>query len=105
MPDRRSPLKGEPIGALIRRHRRALGLSQTALARLLCESSGHASMNQSRISDYECGRHVPQLWLCHFSTVLRVPLDDLEFAALLTSFHQHRHDRYRRAAPSGPITR
>lgn len=94
----------EPVGMLIRRHRRALGLSQLQLARLLCTLSGSTSMNQARISDYERGRHIPQRWLLPLSAALDIPLDELDDAALLSYILQRQHAA-RHATPFGPITR
>lgn len=95
---------GEPIGALIRRRRHVLGLSQLQLARLLCEVSGTATINQARISDYEHGRHIPQRWLLPLSAALQAPVEELECAALRAHLLRHQH-AIRRAAPIRPITR
>lgn len=100
----RSLVAREPVGALIRRRRRALGLSQLQLARLLCTLTGSASMNQARISDYERGRHIPQRWLRPLSAALDIPLVELDEAALLSYILQRQHT-IRRTTPFGPITR
>lgn len=91
------PQDGESIGALIRRRRRDLGLSQAALARLLIETSGNPSITRERISEYEHEKYIPDDWLRDLSTVLEVPLDELEGAALLAEFRRRHHHHHRDA--------
>ncbi|MFB9730116.1 helix-turn-helix domain-containing protein [Haloechinothrix salitolerans] len=93
----------EPIGALIRRRRRALGLSQLQLAERLCQRSEASCIGQARISDYERGRHIPRHWLLPISAVLEIRWDELE-TAVLRAHLLKRRDNIRRAAPFVSIT-
>lgn len=88
---------GESIGALIRRRRRDLGLSQAALARLLIETSGNPSITRERISEYEHEKYIPDDWLEGLSVALEISLDELAGAALRAQFRR-RHHHQRNAA-------
>lgn len=69
----------EPIAVLLKRLRRAQGLSQLRLTEQLCQASGRPTVTRHEISRWERGDRVPgPFWLDWLAVVLQVPLEDLE---------------------------
>lgn len=84
------PPDGQFIGPLLAHRRHDLGLSQSALADRLTQTSG-TPITQGRVSDYEHERHIPDNWLPHLSNALDLPLEQLRRAAELTRRHRRPH--------------
>lgn len=65
--------------AIVRDLRRALGWSQSRLARELCAVAGIDTVTRETVSRWESGRRAPgPWWLRHLATALQVPLEVLE---------------------------
>jgi transcriptional regulator with XRE-family HTH domain len=70
------------IGTLIEQARGEAGKSQEALAAALREESGNAGVDKKSVSRWEHGRRIPTpYWRGYLSTVLGIPLDQLDRAA------------------------
>ncbi|MEV5414116.1 helix-turn-helix transcriptional regulator [Thermopolyspora sp. NPDC052614] len=66
------------IGPLLKELREVAGLSQSELARLLCDVSGRSTVTREMVSRWENGKRTPTFWLPHLAAALDVPLSVLE---------------------------
>ncbi|MFD5828447.1 helix-turn-helix transcriptional regulator [Lentzea sp. NPDC060358] len=73
-----------PITALIPRARREQGLTQRALADLLCEISQNDSITREEVSRWERGKRIPgPYWRAWISAALHVPHAEVDQAAVV----------------------
>jgi hypothetical protein len=82
----------ESVGRLIYRRRQELGLSQSALARLLATRSGRP-IGRKRVGDWEHERViVGPSWLPFLAAALRVSVSSLAAAAAVARYRDHSGD-------------
>lgn len=82
--------KDEPIGALIRRARLELGLSQDDLANELRKLSGNESICRVYISRWETGKRIPRrYWRDFLAEALGIPWLVLARASAITLDRRH----------------
>ena len=73
-----------PITALIPQARREHGLTQRALADLLCEISQNDSVTREEVSRWERGKRIPgPYWRAWISAALDVPHAEVDRAAVV----------------------
>ncbi|WP_306332881.1 helix-turn-helix domain-containing protein [Streptomyces sp. KL118A] len=72
----------QTFGAHLAALRKRARLSQSQLAARLCSVSGTATLTRNEVSRWERGERLPDAWLMALATVLSVPPEDLERAAV-----------------------
>jgi transcriptional regulator with XRE-family HTH domain len=79
----------EPIGDLIRRARRAAGLSQQLLAEKLNRLAGHGTVTGHEVGRWENHQRIPRpFWRQWLSAGLGIPVDQLNRAAVVAAFQR-----------------
>jgi transcriptional regulator with XRE-family HTH domain len=75
----------EPLGPLLIRSRRRLGISQGRLAALLCASAGLPTLSRHEVSRWEREERIPtRFWRPWLALVLGVSVDAIEAGAMET---------------------